>query len=147
MIEQKFETKIVTLPFMYKAVDANIDTAVKLISGNDPEIFILTSDCVEVSLRLLADKKAQFFDAERVDRFLQSSSSNANKREDKPAKKFNHTLAKSIHKEYFHDDWKLYNASLFQMKNVLIGSNLNASDADYKECMRKIDDKLAYMKG
>ena len=99
------------------------------------------TDCFDTSIRLLAEKKAQLFDTARLDKYLQATKVPKRKREAKPYN-FNYTLAESIHKQYFHADWKFYNAALIQMKEALLSSNLNKSDAEYKECIKIIDHKL-----
>ena len=84
-----------TRPLMFEAIDDDINVAIDLITGDSPEILVLSCDCVNMSLRLLSKTMPQFFDPERVEKFIESPAIHANKRKDsKPRKQFNQTLAK-----------------------------------------------------
>ena len=74
LVQENMETDFLSCPYMYEAFDDDLDTAVELISGDLPEIMITSSDCVDMSLRLLSTLKPQFFAKERVEEFLHSAS-------------------------------------------------------------------------
>ncbi len=140
----KVEDDTLSIPYMYEAFDYNLDAAIELISGDLPEIMITTSDCVDMSLRLLSTLKPQFFGEEKVEHFLHSASNHSNARDKSiPAKYFNRTLAREMHKAMFPEDWKFYNAALKQMKRTMMGTDLkDRFENDYSTCMDKLDSKI-----
>ena len=140
----KVEDDVLSIPYMYEAFDYDLDAAIELISGDLPEIMITTSDCVDMSLRLLSTLKPQFFGEEKVEHFLHSASNHSNARDKSiPTKYFNRTLAREMHKEMFPEDWKFYNAALKQMKRTMMGTDLkDRFENDYSTCMDKLDSKI-----
>ena len=142
--EKMYKDSFLAIPYMYEAFGDDLDTAIDLISGDSPEIMITSSDCVDMSLRLLSTLKPQFFAKERVEDFLHSTSNHANARNVSiPKNYFNQTLAREMHKEMFPEDWKFYNAALKQMKRTLMETNLkDRFEDDYSTCMDKLDSKI-----
>ncbi|KAL7491233.1 hypothetical protein ACHAWT_000792, partial [Skeletonema menzelii] len=67
LVQEKMavDDDVLAIPYMYEAFDDDLDTAIDLISGDSPEIMITSSDCVDMSLRLLSTLKPQFFAKER----------------------------------------------------------------------------------
>ena len=146
LVQEKMavDDDVLAIPYMYEAFDDDLDTAIDLISGDSPEIMITSSDCVDMSLRLLSTLKPQFFAKERVEDFLHSTSNHARARDKSiPKNYFNQTLAREMHKEMFPEDWKFYNAALKQMKRTLMETNLkDRFEDDYSTCMDKLDSKI-----
>lgn len=125
----------------FEALDDDLDTAINYITGDTPEVFVLTSDCVSTSIRLLAEKKPQFFSVEKVETFLNSSLSNANRRENrvdsKPKAYFNKTRMKERHKILFPEEWHFYGVALIQFRKELLSSTLPLSEVE--GCLKKLD--------
>ena len=179
--EENDETGFQGHPYQYSALhDYSVDKAVQLIStttstttkttttttstggggnGNDdtatipPEVFVLTCDCMEASLRLLTERFPQFIDASYVEQFITESpkklyanqrggnvSSSGNDKEKKKPNEFNTTQVKKLHRELFSDDWIFYKAALIQFRRQLVESSLNPSEI--KECLEILDQKI-----
>lgn len=143
LVQENMETDFLSFLYMYEAFDDDLDTAIELISGDSPEIMITSSDCVDMSLRLMSTLKPQFFAKERVEDFLHSASNHARARDMSiPKKNFNRTLAREMHKEMFPEDWKFYNAALKQMKRTLMETKKDQFEDDYSTCMGRLDSKI-----
>ena len=129
------------LEIQFKALDDDLDTAINYITGDTPEVFVLTSDCVSTSIRLLAEKKPQFFSVEKVETFLNSSMSNANRRDNrvnsKPKAYFTKTRMKERHKILFPEEWHFYGVALIQFRKELLSSTLPLSEVE--GCLKKLD--------
>lgn len=125
------------IPYQHEALHHEFDTAVSLIKGEDPEVLVLISECTEASMRLLAEKKPQFFDEKAVEQFLRTSEAKANGSRSKNTERpFNVTHMKDIHKRYFQRDWEFYAIAVEQFIMSLQGSNLKQSEID--ECIKKL---------
>ena len=144
LVQEEMGGDILAVAYTYEAFDDDLDTAIELISGETPEILITSSDCVDMSLRLLSALKPQFFAEERVEDFLRSPSIHSHARDMSiPKKNFNRTLAREMHKEMFPEDWKFYNAALKQMKRTLMETDLkDRFEDDYSTCMNKLNSKI-----
>ena len=144
--QERRSSYIISHPFMHEAFHPNVDKAIELITGDNPEIMITSSDCVDMSLRLLANKKPQFFDEKRLDAFLHSDSVNSRKRDKSTTKNyFNQTLAREMHKKIFPEDWKFYNAAVKQMRKILLETDeLNYQfGEEYATCIEKLNMKIS----
>jgi hypothetical protein len=125
------------IPYQHETLHDEFDTAVSLIKGEDPEVLVLISECTETSMRLLAEKKPQFFDEKDVEQFLRTSEAKANgSRSKNKERPFNVTHMKDIHKQYFQRDWEFYAIAVEQFIMSLQGSNLAQSEID--ECIKKL---------
>ena len=131
-------TDIVAVPYQFEALDDDLDTAIDLITGEDPEVLVLLTACTNSSIQLLAEKKPKFFSSETVARFLKSPEASANKRRKKDAAKWDMTLMRRRHKKVFSKDWDFYAAALLQFRGELLSSMLSRSEVD--SCIQKLDE-------
>jgi len=137
-LHKEGDSGIAAVPYQFEALDDDLDTAIDLITGEDPEVLVLITACTNSSIRLLAEKKPQFFSSETVARFLESPKVSANKRRKKDSAKWDMTLMRRRHKTMFSKDWDFYAAALLQFRGELLSSRLSRSEVD--SCTQKLDE-------
>lgn len=127
------------VPYQYEAVHSDVNRAIELTTGDDPEVLVLMSACTHVSMLLLAKKKPQFFSVDSVEFFFESPQSTANKATSlkRSSPDFNVTEMRDLHKKFFADDWKFYAAVVEQFKRDLESSGI--SSLKIEKCMQILD--------
>lgn len=100
----------------------NISSAINLIQGNEPQVFVLLNECFEASLRMLEEK----FSLSGVDAFLASKDYRTRTGKYKNGRHGEEELRKSV-KKWFSDEYAFYGAAVRQFKRQLSASQFNRS--------------------
>ena len=129
----------------YAFLAENPEKAISLVQGDSPRILTFVHDCFDTSVRLLVDRKPQFFTLGAAESFLNSTRSTANRR----PKKTNDEEAKLRRirekaKRWFKDDYRFYHAAIEQFRRHLASSNLEPSEI--AACNAKLDKRLSGLK-
>mmetsp|Transcript_6761 Transcript_6761/g.14556 ORF Transcript_6761/g.14556 Transcript_6761/m.14556 type:complete len:216 (-) Transcript_6761:805-1452(-) len=151
-IAKERDTEITAVPFQYEAFvkppDWSVESAIKLVL--DGPILVLIKECFDESLRILAEKKPQFFSRRQVDSFLTSSASKANLRQDSPSKSSTNVTnvdmeaLRERHKKWFPDEWKFYSTILQQFESELLASK-SIDKGQILSCRQRIKEQFEIM--
>lgn len=137
-------SKVFDIPYQYVFLAEDADDAIRLIQGDSPRILTLVNDCFDTSVRLLVDKKPQFFTPGVVDSFLNSTASAANLRRDKSGKGKALGILRAKAMEWFEEDFSVYYAAVQQFQRHMASSSLDPREIDL--CNQKLSIKLVYPK-
>ena len=147
--EEHLSSGTVAIPFQYHAIDKTMHKAVELITSG--RIMVLSSLCVETSIRLLAHAKPHFFPAKShvISSFLNSTDAHSRpaKNTQKHAEQPDGALArvKALHRRLLHKDWTVYKAALLQFQGLLQRQAHKMDPSEVFECQARIDRELRDM--
>ena len=125
-MELIFKEGTVPHGMQYTFIDEDVDKAIELITGDDPNVIVLVNECFEASLRLLARKVSIPMGA--VDVFLLSEDYRLNESERHNTTELAYESLVEMRercKAHLTKEYKFYNAAVEQFRRQL--SSLDAS--------------------
>ena len=127
----------VGIPYQHHFFANDADEAIALIQGDSPQIFTLLNECFATSVRLLIDKKPQFFVAGGAESFLANSSMSVWRvRKEATASRATLDRVRKKAMVWFEDDFRFYDAARESFRRHLATSNLSSSEIE--ACNRRL---------